>query len=75
MRVDVEDRVYCAGPGGVWVFDPTGEKMGVIELPEICANLCFGGDDLQTLFFTARTSVYTVRTKVPGVPHPWYARR
>jgi hypothetical protein len=28
-----------------------------------------------TLFFTARTSVYTLRVKVPGQPHPWYRRR
>jgi sugar lactone lactonase YvrE len=39
------------------------------------ANLAFGGPDLRTLFFTARTSVYTLRAKVPGQPHPWYRLR
>jgi len=39
-------------------------------VPEIPANLCFGGPDLRTLVMTARTSVYTLRTRTPGVAHP-----
>lgn len=72
MKVDVMGRVYCTGPGGTWVFTPDGTKLGVIRTPEVPANLAFGGPDLRTLFFTARTSIYTLRVKVPGVPHPWY---
>ncbi|PYM16749.1 MAG: gluconolactonase [Candidatus Rokuibacteriota bacterium] len=75
MKVDVEGRVYCTGPGGTWVFAPDGEKLGIIRTPEVPANLAFGGPDLRTLFFTARTSVYTMRVKVPGQPHPWYRVR
>jgi gluconolactonase len=75
MKVDVEGRVYCTGPGGTWVFNPDGASLGVIRTPEIPANLAFGGPDLQTLFFTARTSIYTRRVRVPGQPHPWYRRR
>jgi gluconolactonase len=75
MKVDVEGRVYCTGPGGTWVFAPDGTKLGVIRTPEVPANLAFGGADLRTLFFTARTSVYTLRTRLPGQPHPWYRRR
>jgi gluconolactonase len=75
MKVDVEGRVYCTGPGGTWVFAPDGEKLGVIRTPEVPANLCFGGPDLKTLFFTARTSVYALRVKVPGQPVPWYRQR
>ncbi|HEV8030053.1 MAG TPA: SMP-30/gluconolactonase/LRE family protein [Stellaceae bacterium] len=74
MKVDVEGRVYCTGPGGTWVFAPSGEKLGVIKTPEVPANLCFGGSDLKTLFFTGRTSIYSLRVKVPGQPHPWYKR-
>jgi gluconolactonase len=70
MKVDVEGRVYCTGADGTWVFAPSGEKLGVIKTPEVPANLCFGGPDLKTLFFTARTSVYTLRVKVPGQPPP-----
>jgi gluconolactonase len=75
MKVDVEGRVYCTGPGGTWVFAPDGTRLGLIRTPEVPANLAFGGPDLRTLFFTARTSVYTLRTKVPGQPHPWYGVR
>jgi gluconolactonase len=75
MKVDVEGRVYCTGPGGVWVFDPDGRHLGTIRLPEIPANLAFGGPDQKTLFFTARTSVYSMRVKTPGVRHPWVAQR
>jgi gluconolactonase len=74
MKVDVEGRVYCTGPGGTWVFAPDGTKLGIIHTPEVPANLCFGGPDLKTLFFTAKTSVYTLRTKVPGQPQPWYGQ-
>jgi gluconolactonase len=75
MKVDVEGHVYCTGPGGVWVFNPDGSQLGMIRLPEIPANLAFGGSDRRTLFFTARTSVYAMRVKVPGVPHPWLAKQ
>ena len=75
MKVDVEGRVYCTGPDGTWVFAPDGTKLGIIRTPEFAANVAFGGPDLKTLFFTANTSVYTLRTKVPGQPHPWYRVR
>jgi gluconolactonase len=75
MKVDVEGRVYCTGPGGTWVFAPDGTQLGVIKTPEVPANLAFGGPDLKTLFFTARTSVYALRVKIPGQPVPWYRRR
>jgi gluconolactonase len=74
MKLDVEGRVYCTGPGGTWVFAPDGTHLGIIRTPEIPANLAFGGPDLRTLFFTARTSVYAMRVKVPGLPHPRFAR-
>jgi gluconolactonase len=71
MKVDVEGRVYCTGPGGTWVFAADGRRLGIIRTPEIPANLAFGGPDLKTLFFTARTSIYTLRVTTPGQPHPW----
>ncbi len=75
MKVDAEGRIFCTGPGGIWVLRPDGEQIGVIPMPEICANLAFGGPDLRTLFLTASRSVYTLRVRTPGLPHPWYSRR
>jgi gluconolactonase len=75
LKVDSEGRVYCTGPGGIWVFDPDGKRLGVITFPEQAVNFAFGGPDLRTLFCCAYTSVYTLRVKVPGQPHPWYGRR
>ena len=51
-----------------------GATLGIIRTPEVPANLAFGGPDLRTLFFTAKTSIYTLRMRVPGQPHPWYRR-
>jgi gluconolactonase len=75
MKVDAAGRVFCTGTGGVWVFAPGGRLIGIIEMPEVCANVAFGGDDLRTLFLTASTSVYTLRVRTPGLAHPWYKVR
>jgi len=75
MKVDAEGRVFCTGPGGTWVFAPDGTRLGIIRTPEVPANLAFGGPDLRTIFFTARTSIYSMRVKTPGQPHPWYRLR
>lgn len=75
MKVDVDGTIFCTGAGGVWVISASGEVRGVIEFPEIPANVCFGGDDMRTLFATARTSLYTVRVRRPGLLHRWLARR
>ncbi len=70
MKVDVEGRVYCTGPGGCWVFDPSGALLGIIRLPEYPANCAWGGPDNQTMFFTANTSIYSLRMKTPGTVIP-----
>src|SRR5258705_12007531 len=72
MKVDVEGRVYCTGPGGTWVFAPDGARLGIIRNPEVPANLAFGGPELRKLFFPPRTSLYTLRGKAPRLTHPWY---
>jgi gluconolactonase len=72
MKIDEAGRVFCTGTGGVWVFEPDGRQIGIFQMPEVCANIGFGGPDLRTLLLTASTSVYTLRVKVPGLPHPWY---
>jgi len=75
MKVDSKGRVYCTGPGGVWVLEPSGKRVGIIRFPEQAVNFAFGGPDLRTLFCCAYTSVYALRVRTPGQPHPWYALR
>jgi gluconolactonase len=67
MKVDQQGNVYGTGPGGVWIFSPQGRHLGTIKTPEIPANCNWGDADGKTLYITARTSVYRIRLKVPGV--------
>jgi len=67
MKVDREGTLYCTGPGGIWVITQDGKPLGVIQFPEIPANLHWGDGDAQTLYITARTSLYRIRLNVPGV--------
>ena len=67
MKLDVEGNLYCTGPGGLWVYQPDGTMIGVVVGPQRPANLAFGGADLRSLYLTARTSVYLLRTRIAGV--------
>lgn len=68
MKVDTEGNIYCTGPGAIWVFTAQGELLGRIVVPEQPANLAWGDADWRSLYVTARTSVYRIRTLVPGIP-------
>ena len=65
MTIDGEGNVYLTTKV-VAVYNKAGEKIGPIEIPEQPANVTFGGGDNQTLFITARTSLYSVRMQVKG---------
>jgi len=62
MKVDLHGNVYCTGSGGVWVITPSGEPLGVIETPEVSSNVAWGDPDFKTLYITAQTSIYRIRT-------------
>lgn len=66
MRLDAEGRLWIAGGDGVYVVTPDGRQVGHVPVPEMVTNLCFGGDDLRTLYVTATTGLYRTRTEVPG---------
>ena len=70
MKIDVHGNVYLTGPGGIWIFDPSGEHLGVLQTPERAANLGWGGDDWSTLFITASTSLYSIQCKISGISVP-----
>jgi len=70
MKVDRRGNVYVTGPGGIWVWDPQGHHLGTILLPEQPANLAWGDAGLDTLYITATTSVYKLKTATQGfVPY------
>jgi gluconolactonase len=62
IRVDVAGNVWTSSADGIHVYDPEGVRLGVIPVPEVVANLCFGGDDGTDLFIVATTSLYHVPT-------------
>jgi gluconolactonase len=68
MKVDSEGNIFCTGPGGVWVLSEAGRLLGRIVMPEVTANLAWGGSDLCTLYLTGSTSLYRLRLSVPGLP-------
>lgn len=65
MVTDLDGNLYCAGPGGVWVFAPDGRALGTIPTPEPPAQLSWG-DDYRTLYLTAPTALYRVKLLRPG---------
>lgn len=69
MTIDAEGNVYLA-TDAVVVYNPAGEQIDRIELPERPTNMTFAGPDRRTLFITARGSVFTVAMRVSGAMPP-----
>ena len=70
IKVDREGNLYVTGPKGIWIWDAEGHHLGTIVMPEQPANLAWGDVDLGTLYITATTSVYKLRTTAHGfVPY------
>ena len=72
IRCDIDGNVWAGagwvgdGYDGVHVFAPDGTRIGLIKLPEICANVCFGGAKRNRLFMAASQSLYAVYTGAQG---------
>jgi gluconolactonase len=75
MKCDSRGNVWVTGPGGVWVYAPSGELIGKVRVPELVANLAWGGPDLRTLYMCATHSVYAVKTKVGPSLEPYMRAR
>jgi gluconolactonase len=70
MKLDQAGNLYVTGPEGIWVWDSAGHHLGTVVLPEQPANLAWGDADYGTLYITASTSVYRLRTRAHGfVPY------
>jgi gluconolactonase len=66
IRCDEAGRIWSSARDGVHVFDPQGQRIGKVLVPENTANLCFGGEEGTDLFMTSTTSLYRIRLAVRG---------
>jgi gluconolactonase len=71
MKVDRDGRLYVAVALGVWVFEPSGQLLGIIPVPKRPSNLAWCGADGRELFITAVDAVYKIRLKVSGILPPF----
>lgn len=70
LKLDTEGNIYCTGSGGIWVCSARGEVLGRIRTPEIAANLAWGDEDARTMYITAATGLYRIRSRSTGhVPY------
>ncbi len=67
FRLDADGRIWTSGQQGVHCYHPDGTLLGTIRLPEVCANVVFGGADRRTLYMAANTSLYSLALRVRGV--------
>ena len=66
IRCDADGNVWAGARPGVQIVAPDGEAIGLIRLPEVCANVAFGGARRNRLFMTASQSLYAVYVGVAG---------
>ena len=66
MKIDMENNLYCCGPGGIHILDSRAISLGVIKIPEPAANFTWGEADMKSLFVTASSSLFKLRVKIPG---------
>ena len=67
IKVDQAGNLYVSGPGGAWILSPEGKHLGTIKAPELPANFAWGDADGRTLYMTARTGLYRIRTLIRGI--------
>jgi len=75
MKCDAEGNVWCCAPGGLWVYAPDGRHIGKVSIPELPANLHWGGPDWRTLYVCASTSVYALPVRVGPRAEPFMRAR
>ena len=68
MKVDSEGNVYCCAAGGLHVFGSDGVFLGRLRAPMQLPNFTFGDDDLRGIFLTGATTLYRLRSRIPGIP-------
>ena len=66
MAIDKLGNIYVGTYYGVQIFNPAGEFVGMINLPHFPVSLCFGDDDMKTLYIVSYQWVYRIRTNMEG---------
>jgi gluconolactonase len=66
FRLDTEGRIWTSAGDGVHVYDPDGTLLGKVLVPEVVANVCFGGPKGNRLYICATTSLYAILLPVNG---------
>jgi gluconolactonase len=66
IRCDVDGNIWAGARPGVQVIAPNGDRIGMIRMPETCANVCFGGTRRNRLFMTGSQSLYAVYVETTG---------
>ncbi len=66
LAVDSKGNLYITSGLGLQVFSPAGKLLGIIAFPEQPSNATFGGANFDTLYVTARTSLYAVQMEATG---------
>lgn len=70
FRLDAEGRIWTSAADGVHIYHPDGTLIGKVAIPEIVANVCWGGPKLNRLFICGTTSLYAVMTHTNGAVRP-----
>jgi gluconolactonase len=71
IKVDTQGNLYSGGAGGLYVIDKAGKKLGrIVHGDPATTNLAFGGDNWRTLYFTTRSTLFSVNLKVAGLQVP-----
>ncbi len=71
IKVDTQGNLYSGGSGGLFIMDSMGKKLGrIVHGQAATTNLAFGGRDWRTLYFTTRSTLFSVGLKVAGLPVP-----
>ena len=67
FRLDTEGRIWTSASDGVHCYEPDGTLIGKIKVPEVVANVCFGGPQRNYLYICGTTSLYAIRLPVNGL--------
>ena len=70
FRLDRDGNIWASAADGVYCYAPDGTLIGRIRVPEVVANVCFGGPKRNRLFICATTSLYAVYVRTSGASRP-----